>query len=383
LQQQLIRIQADAAQLEEVGAKIADLQRKKQVQEDNYKYFANSLEEAQINEALGPGHVSGIDKIQQPSPPFRDFGAFHKKTLMMILGGLFCGLAWAFLIEFYFDRSIKRAVEVETKLHLPCFLSIPDLNRNTKLANAAIARRQIESGTEPSHTGTGSLIPTGGKIEVGTWQINHALDTHFDALRDRLVLYFESINLTRKPKLVAVTSTEDGSGVSTVAAGLAASLSETGDGRVLLVDMNRVNGAAQQFFNGKPSCKLDDALISDKRDQAMVRDNLYVVTEESNSDRLTRVLPKRFATLVPQLKTSDYDYIIFDMPPVTQTSVTTRLASFMDTVLLVIESEKTDRETVKQANELLTKSKTNIGAVLNKTRQYIPSRLSQDITSKL
>ena len=84
---------------------------------------------------------------------------------------------------------------------------------------------------------------------------------------------------------------------------------------------------------------------------------------------------------MPKLKASDYDYIIFDMPPVTQTSVTTRLAGFMDTVMLVIESEKTDREVVQQANQLLLQSKANVTAVLNKTRKYIPARLQHDINA--
>ena len=53
---------------------------------------------------------------------------------------------------------------------------------------------------------------------------------------------------------------------------------------------------------------------------------------------------------MPKLKASDYDYIIFDMPPVSQTSVTARLAGLMDMVLLVIESEKTDRDVVQQAS---------------------------------
>ena len=213
--------------------------------------------------------------------------------------------------------------------------------------------------------------------------VNHALHSHYDALRDRLVRYFESINLTRKPKLVAVTSTAKGAGVSTIAAGLAASLSETGDGRVLLVDMNLENGAAQQFFRGKPGCQLDDALASEKRDHALVQENLYVVSEGSNADKLPRILPKRFASLVPKLKASDYDYIIFDMPPVTQTSVTTRLAGFMDTVMLVIESEKTNRDVVQQANQLLMQSKANVTAVLNKTRKYVPARLQHDLDADM
>jgi Mrp family chromosome partitioning ATPase len=152
---------------------------------------------------------------------------------------------------------------------------------------------------------------------------------------------------------------------------------------VLLVDMNLENGAAQQFFQGKPGCKLDDALESDKRVHALVQENLYVVTEDTLGDKLPRALPKRFASLVPKLKASDYDYIIFDMPPVSPISVTARLAGFMDTVMLVIESEKTDQQVVKQANELLLQAKANVTAVLNKTRNYVPERLHKDFLSEI
>ena len=119
--------------------------------------------------------------------------------------------------------------------------------------------------------------------------------------------------------------------------------------------------------------------MSDKRENAMVQENLYVVSEFTNADLLPRALPKRFASLVPKLKASDYDYIIFDMPPVSQTSLTLRLAGFMDNVMLVIESEKTDREAVQQASALLAQSKANVTAVLNKTRKYVPARLHHDL----
>ena len=67
------------------------------------------------------------------------------------------------------------------------------------------------------------------------------------------------------------------------------------------------------------------------------------------------------------------------MPPVSQTSVTLRLAGFMDNVMLVVESEKTDREAVQQASALLAQSKTSVTAVLNKTRKYVPARLHHDL----
>ena len=373
LQAQYNEIQSEAAKLNEAEAKISDLERKKQIQEQNYKYFVSMLEQARIDEALGPGRVSNIQVIQVPSPPYKDYGKFYKAMASMSLGGLLAGLIWAFLIEFYLDRSVKRPVDLQTKLRIPFFLSIPDLNHNRP-------KNQLRFGEHKQlgFNGDGATATTNA-LEIASPTVNHALHSHYDALRDRLVNYFESINLTRKPKLVAVTSAAKGAGVSTISAGLAASLSETGDGRVLLVDMNLENGAAQQFVRGKPGCQLDDALLSEKRDSALVQENLYVVSEGSNADKLPRILPKRFASLVPKLKASDYDYIIFDMPPVTQTSVTTRLAGFMDTVMLVVESEKTDRDVVQQANQLLLQSKANVTAVLNKTRKYIPARLQHDI----
>jgi polysaccharide biosynthesis transport protein len=66
------------------------------------------------------------------------------------------------------------------------------------------------------------------------------------------------------------------------------------------------------------------------------------------------------------------------MPPVSQISITPRLAGFMDMVLMVIESEKTDREIVQRASTLLAESKAHVGVVLNKTRHYVPSRLEQE-----
>jgi polysaccharide biosynthesis transport protein len=117
--------------------------------------------------------------------------------------------------------------------------------------------------------------------------------------------------------------------------------------------------------------------IETKQD-ALVGQNLYVVNGNAKSTELPGILPKRFAALVPRLKASDYDYIIFDMPPVSQTSLTSRLSRFMDMVLLVVESEKTGRELVQQANTWLAESGATVGAVLNKTRQYVPERLHQE-----
>ena len=168
-----------------------------------------------------------------------------------------------------------------------------------------------------------------------------------------------------------------GAGVTTIATGLAASLSEIGDGNVLLIDMNLEQGAVHPFHRGKPGCALPDVLDSHKRDAALVHENLYMVSARDVNAKL-RMLPKRFTDLFPKFKASDYDYIIFDMPEMSPTSMTPRMARFMDMVLLVIESERSSEEAVKEASNLLINSEAPLASVLNKTRTYCPKWLNQN-----
>jgi Mrp family chromosome partitioning ATPase len=76
---------------------------------------------------------------------------------------------------------------------------------------------------------------------------------------------------------------------------------------------------------------------------------------------------------------SDYDYIVFDMPAISQTSITPRLAAMMDMVLLVVESEKTNRDAVEEANSILRESNVSAKVVLNKFRQYVPRSLQHEL----
>ena len=272
---------------------------------------------------------------------------------------------------------------------MPLFLSKPDirLNGRTRLGLPA-SKQPLElnpvkeaASVKASATGEPKVGTESGALPVVSLERNPAMHPICEALRDRLIVYFEVNKLHHKPKLVAVTSASRGTGVSTLAAGLAASLSETGDGNVLLVDMNVEQGAAQHFYHGAAGYGIDIALNRETKGHALVRENLYVVNGNANSEELPRILPKRFSALVPLLKASDYDYIIFDMPPVTQTSLTSRLARFMDMVLLVVESEKSDRDVVQQANNWLAESGATVGAVLNKTRQHVPTRVHQEFLS--
>ena len=134
--------------------------------------------------------------------------------------------------------------------------------------------------------------------------------------------------MTHKPKLVAVTGLSKNAGASTLAAGLAETLSDTGNGKVLLFD--------------KP------------------------------------VSPKRFYDMMSEFKASDLDYVIFDMPSLGDTSSTLPMAGFMDKVLLVVEAEKSNRESIKRAYSQLA-AKVDVSVIFNKSRSYGPKWLEGEI----
>lgn len=378
-QKQLEDTRAEATKVSQMEATIQELRRRKNLEEANYKYYSASLEQARIDEALGAGHVSNISEIQSPSPPTRDRSKSLKLLMGLAVGGVVTGLGWAFAIEMLLDRTVKRPVDVERISKHPLFISIPRISASERRRFAkeqSLAQTAIDKAAEDKKAKPSEQLATVSPARHAPSQLLY----HFhETLRDRLVAYFESINLTHKPKLVAVTGLSRSAGVTTVAAGLAQCLSETGEGNVLLVDMTAGQGSAQQFFKGQKVCGIDELLST--RNNAQIQDKLYVVQEGSNSENLSRNLPQRFTKLVPKLKASDFDYIIFDMPPVSQISVTPRLASFMDMVLMVIESEKTNGDVIQRASALLAQSKTNVGVVLNKTRSYIPKMLYNDSLS--
>jgi uncharacterized protein involved in exopolysaccharide biosynthesis/Mrp family chromosome partitioning ATPase len=388
LQAQSDRLKAEITSLENVELKIADLQRKKDKEESQYKYYSTSLDQNRIDEVLGSGKLANINEFQAPTPPFQDMMTVIKKVGAVSGGIIAIGLLLPFLMELVFIQTVRRPDEVVNVLKLPLFLTIPEMGRGVfgrrKKTKAAGAAKKAEEFAGEAANGEMAVARRNGNGngELAVWDEKHEMHPYSEALRDRLVSFFETRNMTHKPKLIAVTACDTGAGVTSVAAGLAASLSETGEGNVLLVDMNLEQGAAHPFYKGKPTCGLEELLTQSKRDVAQVGDKLFMVTggqTDATDSRLPRILPKRFTHLLPKLHASDYDYIIFDMPPVTQTTITQRLAGLMDIMLLVVESEKTNRGLLKHVRSTLAEGKANLGVVYNRRRNYVPRWLHQEI----
>jgi Mrp family chromosome partitioning ATPase len=229
-------------------------------------------------------------------------------------GGLLLGITMASLIELVLDRTVKRSHELETRLRVPLLLTIPYFNGNSQRLRLP-NNFEADLGEVPSS----DIVP----MENGD-----LLRPFCEAIRDRLGLFFDLNHMAHKPKLVAVTGLRENAGASTLAAGLANALSDGTEGKVILVD--------------KPPAT------------------------------------RRFYNMLMEFKTSDLDYVVFDMPSLGDTSSTLPLAGFMDTVLLVVEAEKSNRDAVKRAYEQLA-AKTKVSVVFNKSRSYVPRWLGGEV----
>jgi uncharacterized protein involved in exopolysaccharide biosynthesis/Mrp family chromosome partitioning ATPase len=359
LKARLAETQKQFASYSEASPQITQLERQKQLLETNYQNFGATLEKARIEEALDPSKIPNISIVQKPTGAGRVAGLRDKIALGLGASGFLFGIALAVGLELGLNRTLKRPLDLETHLHIPLLASIP-------YSNSLALENKPKKGPPVPGNGSGA--------QIAPWEPAHYMHSFCAGLRDRLGLFFQLNNITHKPKLVGVTGFSKGAGTSTIATGLAAALSETGDGKVLLVNMNVNHADVHPFFEGRPTMNLD-AAIKPKSDHPEASENLYLATTRTETGTLASQGLKRFHSLLPQFEASDYDYIIFDLPPLGQTSPTVAMAGLMDKVLLVVESEKSDPNAIKRSYAELIAAKANVSAVFNKEKSYLPKWL--------
>ena len=174
------------------------------------------------------------------------------------------------------------------------------------------------------------------------------------------------------------TSTDHNAGCSTTAAFYAALLSRNEDVKVLLVDVNYRTPSVHDVFSIKSSPGILD-LGPNCSDIDTVRINMgtggiYAVPIGgdigANFDIFESVLFERFITKMRE----QYDYVIFDAPPITMFAEARIIASKVDGVVLVVQASKTRKHTALTAKKYLKDAGAFIiGVVLNKRKYYIPN----------
>lgn len=171
-------------------------------------------------------------------------------------------------------------------------------------------------------------------------------------------------------KVIVITSSEPGEGKSTTAGNLALCMAQ-GDKKVILVDCDLRRPSIHKKFKVSNLAGLSDVIIG-KSDLSKVmhryNKNLVLLTSGKIPPNPSEMLSsKSMENLLEKLR-ENFDYVILDTPPVQEVTDSQILSTKADGTILVVRAERTKKESVNNAINLLKKVNANIiGTVLNGT----------------
>ena len=153
--------------------------------------------------------------------------------------------------------------------------------------------------------------------------------------------------------IIGVTSSVQSEGKSSTACNISYALAEAGC-KVLLLecDLRRPTIAAKLGLAKAPG--ISNLLVSKGEyyeviQQCSLAPNMDIITSGDIPPNPSELLSSnRMARLLEQLK-RDYQYIIFDLPPVTAVADALAVAKFLDGVVMVVRESVTDQQILAEA----------------------------------
>ena len=170
-------------------------------------------------------------------------------------------------------------------------------------------------------------------------------------------------------KTILVTSSSPGEGKSTTSANVASVYAQEGK-RVLLVDGDMRKPTVHHTFGLKNTKGLSNVLTRqvsiEEAIQPSTLDNLSIMTSGPIPPNPAELLAsKSMEQLIGEL-TAQYDFVIFDAPPILSVTDSQILSNRCDGTVLVVKAGEAEKAMVQKAKESLVASQANIlGVVLN------------------
>jgi len=338
--------------LPEKSLKLARLERAKKLNENLYMMMKEKYEESRITRA---GQIGKIRIVDPAVPP--EFPISPKKKLNLILAtlvGLGLGIGVVFFLE-YLDNSVRTVEDVE-RLQLPLLGSIPDIEPEKQ--NGLWRAIPKKKGSEDEVGRLATRLVTHLKPKSPYSEAYRSLRTQIQYSR------------SEKPvQTILVSSPGPGEGKSTSVTNLAITMAQMGS-KTILVDSDLRRPVLHSLFDLKRDVGLSNYLVGRAEIEEVIRptsvDNLYLISCGILPPNPSELLgSKRMQELIQQLK-SEYDYVLFDSPPLIAVTDAVVMAPWVDGVVLVLRSGKTDRDAAVRAFELLRNVKANVlGTLLN------------------
>ncbi len=170
-------------------------------------------------------------------------------------------------------------------------------------------------------------------------------------------------------KSIAVTSSVKGEGKSATSLNLAYMMANEFKKRTILVESDlRKPSTVSAYLDAPPAHGLSNVLKGEMDlASAILRigdTRLYVIPSGNISGKTSEILePSALKAIVGSLK-SDFDYAIFDCPPILPLYDMNILSRHVDGIIIVVRAGKTPKDIVERAVDIVSKHNV-IGMVLN------------------
>ena len=334
------KIQTEEAKilgLNEQAIQYTMLKRKQQTQEEIYKVLLKRAQETNLIHSLNVSNIRIIDNAKVPTAPVRPKKA--QSLFIALFIGLFCGSTVVFIFE-----GMNSRIRTSQDLHM---LGLEPL--------AIIPMRKKGRLPQPSFMVLGE----------DTFHAEEA----FKMLRTALLFNFQEYSR----HTILVVSALRGEGKTTVSVNLAATIAQMGE-KTLLIDADMRQPMVHEIFNVPLQQGLSDVLSGALRIEEAVKqtriENLSIMTAGSRSKNPAELLSSpSVADIMRKLKNS-YDRIIFDGTPgliVTDAVIT---ATHVDSVLMVIKSDATNKALAREfLRRLHAVNARIVGGVLNMVKK--------------
>lgn len=306
----------------------------------------------QLIKSIKPSaQISVVDPVSVPTKPSSP--NILKNTLIGGMLGLVLSIIFSFLWEI-FDVNIKEKEELITNYQLPVLGEIPNFNgykekQLYKRYFPFLLKYKKFSKTERELMDNSKFIITESYKSLRT-------NLRFTLLKDQC-------------KKIIVSSPVPEEGKSTTSINLGITISQTGS-KVLLIDCDLRKGKIHNYFNLKYKPGLSDVLSGMAELTNVIRktsyENLNIITIGSISPNPSELLSGSHMEELINVLEKDYDYIIFDTPPVNVLSDSLSLVKLSDGLIIVVREGVTSHPNVSNALEKFRLSQGNIlGFVIN------------------
>ena len=347
--------------LPDKSLKLARLERAKTLNENIYLMMKQKYEESRVTEA---GQIGKIRIIDQAMPP--EFPVSPKKKMNLLLGiliGLGLGIGVVFFME-YIDNSIKTIEDVE-QLGLPLLAAIPKIEPENE--NESIFSFPGKKKHHHSH-----VVDDSGMIAqrlVTHLRPKSPISEAYRSLRTQI-----QYSKTETPiRTILVSSPGPGEGKSTSVTNLAITMAQMG-ARTILVDSDLRRPVLHSLFGMRKDNGLTNFLVGNAPLEDIIQstavENLYLMTSGILPPNPAELVgSKRMKTLI-ELLGKQFDYVLFDSPPIIAVTDAIVMAPLVDGVVVVVRSQKTDKDATQRAFELL-----------NNVNARVPGILLNDVSS--